>query len=86
MMAAAKPAIVSLSSGAANTSPAGIAPATSANASTSQTWSTAKLTLNASTGEITASFEGKTTVGLKDPLVDARRKLAATKHQLPAPQ
>lgn len=61
--ATAQPAIVSSSSGAANTRPAGVAPATSA----SQTWPTAKLSLNPGTGEITASFEGKTTVGLKNP-------------------
>jgi CRISPR-associated protein Cmr6 len=37
------------------------------SASASQTWPTAKLTLNPGTGEITASFEGKSTAALKNP-------------------
>lgn len=40
---------------------------------TSQTWPTAKLTLNPGTGEVTASFEGKTTAPLKNPQANALR-------------
>ena len=38
-----------------------------------QVWPTAKLTLNPSTGEIKASFDGKTTAGLKGPDADRLR-------------
>lgn len=38
-----------------------------ASATASLTWPVAKLTLNPGTGEITASFEGKSTVALKNP-------------------
>ena len=50
---------------ATNTSPTGASAATSATAS--QTWPAAKLTLNPGTGEITASFQGKSTAPLKNP-------------------
>ena len=46
------------------TSPTGASTATSA--ATSQIWPTAKLILNPGTGEITASFEGKSTAPLKN--------------------
>lgn len=38
-----------------------------ANSQATQTWPTAKLTLNPGTGEIKASFEGNTTFGIKGP-------------------
>jgi CRISPR-associated protein Cmr6 len=41
--------------------------------STRQTWSAAKLTLNPGTGEIRATFEGKTTAGLKGAPADQFR-------------
>lgn len=50
---------------AANASPTGAS--ATASAAASQTWPTAKLTLNPSTGEITASFNGKSTAPLKNP-------------------
>jgi CRISPR-associated protein Cmr6 len=62
----------SASGGSASTSSAN-ANTPAATASTSQTWPTAKLTLNPSTGEVTASFEGKSTVALKNPLASDLR-------------
>jgi CRISPR-associated protein Cmr6 len=59
--------------GAASTIPANKAADASASASASQTWPTAKLTLNPSTGEVTASFEGKSTAPLKNPQASALR-------------
>jgi len=66
MAATATPAAMPSAPGsAANTIPAGASAAT--NMAGHQTWPTAKLSLNAGTGDITASFEGKTTVPLKNP-------------------
>jgi len=59
---------------AAQTTSAGqIAPATKANSATLDTWPTAKLTLNPGTGEVTASFEGKSTSALKNPQANELR-------------
>lgn len=44
--------------------------ATAASTSVFQTWPAAKLTLNPGTGEVTASFEGKSTAALKNPLAN----------------
>lgn len=46
-----------------------------ANTSVSQTWPAAKLTLNPGTGEITASFEGKSTAALKNPQANELRSI-----------
>ena len=59
------------SAATANTS----ATATASSGTATQTWPTAKLTLNPGNGEIKASFETQTTVGLKG--VDADRLRAA---------
>jgi len=45
-----------------------------ASSTVSQTWPAAKLTLNPGTGEITASFEGKSTAALKNPQANALRQ------------
>lgn len=65
MAATAKPTATPGATAAANTG--------SADAASSQTWPNAKLTLNASTGDITASFEGKTTAPLKNPKANELR-------------
>ncbi|PIY28229.1 MAG: hypothetical protein COZ09_11050, partial [Comamonadaceae bacterium CG_4_10_14_3_um_filter_60_42] len=49
------------------------APATKANSATLDTWPTAKLTLNPGTGEVTASFKGKSTSALKNPQANELR-------------
>jgi CRISPR-associated protein Cmr6 len=67
----AQPTTASAAGGAGNTNAAGIATATSPSAT--QTWPSAKLTLNPGTGEITASFEGKSTAALKNPQANELR-------------
>ena len=61
------------SSSTASTIPADKVTDANASASASQTWPTAKLTLNPGTGEVTASFEGKSTAPLKNPQASALR-------------
>ncbi|APW46305.1 type III-B CRISPR module RAMP protein Cmr6 [Rhodoferax antarcticus] len=46
---------------------------TGASSTNLQTWPAAKLTLNPSTGEIVASFEGRSTTPLKNPLANELR-------------
>lgn len=72
-MAAAtvQPAARSASSTAAHAGPSGISTAPSASAT--QTWATAKLTLNPGTGEVMATYEGKSTLALKNPQANELR-------------
>ncbi len=69
--AAAQIATPSAAGGTASASPAGGSAATSHPAT--QIWPAAKLTLNPSTGDISASFEGKTTAALKNLQTSALR-------------
>ena len=71
--AAAQSPTVATSGSAATANTFGTETASSSRAT--QTWPTAKLTLNPGNGEIKASFETQTTVGLKG--VDADRLCAA---------
>ena len=56
-----------------NTASTGTSTATQSRASSTQTWPTAKLTLNPGNGEIKASFETQTTVGIKGVEADKLR-------------
>ncbi|OIN92208.1 MAG: type III-B CRISPR module RAMP protein Cmr6 [Comamonadaceae bacterium CG1_02_60_18] len=56
---------------APNTSPS--AASVAIRAAASQTWLAAKLTLNPGTGEVTASYEGKSTIALRNPQANELR-------------
>jgi len=72
MAAASSPTVTAGASGQASKTSSASANSI-ATTSISQTWPAAKLTLNPGTGEITASFEGKSTTPLKNPQANELR-------------
>ena len=64
-------AMTPVAAAVAPASPTGAASTAAAGSADIQIWPTAKLTFAPNTGEIKASFDGKTTVGLKGPPAEA---------------